>query len=45
MGRAYIQVRFHQQDCRACDARAFCTQATQAPRTLTLHPQADYDHE
>jgi transposase len=39
-GRAYLQVRFHQQDCRACDTRAFCTQATQAARTLTLHPQA-----
>ena len=38
--RAYIQVRFHEQDCRACDARAFYTQVTQAPRTLTLHPQA-----
>ena len=42
-GRAYIQVRFHQQDCRACDARAFCTQATQATRTLTLHPQAAFE--
>jgi transposase len=42
-GRAYIQVGFHQQDCRACDARAFCTQATQAPRTLTLHPQAEFE--
>jgi transposase len=42
-GRAYIQVRFPQQDCRACDARAFCTQAAQAPRTLTLHPQAEFE--
>ena len=42
-GRAYIQVRFHQQDCRACDTRAFCTQATQAARTLTLHPQAEFE--
>jgi transposase len=42
-GRTYIQVRFHQQDCRACDARTFCTQATQAPRTLTLHPQAEFE--
>jgi DDE family transposase len=39
-GRAYIQVRFHQQDCRACHTRAFCTQAPQAARRLTLHPQA-----
>jgi transposase len=42
-GRAYIQVRFHQQDCRACDTRAFCTQAAQAARTLTLHPQAEFE--
>ena len=42
-GRAYIQVRFHRQDCRACGARAFCTQAPQAPRTLTLHPQAEFE--
>jgi transposase len=42
-GRVYIQVRFRQQDCRACDARAFCTQATQAARALTLHPQAEFE--
>jgi transposase len=42
-GRAYIQVRFHQQDCRACDARALCTQATQAARSLTLHPQVEFE--
>jgi DDE family transposase len=42
-GRAYIQVRFRQQDCRACGVRAFCTQATQAARSLTLHPQAEFE--
>jgi transposase len=42
-GRAYIQVRFHQQDCRACGMRALCTQATQAARTLTLHAQAEFE--
>jgi transposase len=42
-GRAYIQVRFRQQDCRACGARALCTQATQAARSLTLHPQAEFE--
>jgi transposase len=42
-GRAYIQVRFHQQDCRACNTRAFCTQTTQAARSLTLHPQAQFE--
>ena len=35
-GTAYIQVRFRQQDCRACAARMLCTQATQAARTLKL---------
>jgi transposase len=42
-GRSYIQVRFRQQDCRACDARALCTQATQAARSLTLHPQVEFE--
>jgi transposase len=42
-GRAYIQVRFRPQDCRACGMRAFCTQAAQAARTLTLHPQAEFE--
>jgi transposase len=42
-GRAYIQVRFHQQDCRACDTRAFCTQAAQAARPLTRHPHAEFE--
>ena len=42
-GTAYIQVRFRQQDCRACAARMLCTQATQAARTLKLHPQAQYE--
>ena len=42
-GATYIQVRFRQQECRACAARALCTQATQAARTLKLHPQAQYE--
>jgi transposase len=42
-GRSYIQVRFRQQDCRACGARAFCTQAAQAARSLTLQPQAHFE--
>jgi transposase len=42
-GRAYIQVRFHQQDCRACGTRALCTQAPQAARSLTLHPRAEFE--
>jgi transposase len=42
-GRAYIQVRFRPQDCRACSTRALCTQATQAARSLTLQPQAQFE--
>ena len=41
-GRSYIQVRFRQQDCRACGMRVLCTRAAQAPRSLTLHPQAEF---
>ena len=41
-GGPYIQVRFRRHDCAACRARACCTRATQAPRSLTLHPQAQY---
>jgi transposase len=41
-GSPYIQVRFRQQDCGACSARACCTRATEAPRSLKLHPQAQY---
>jgi transposase len=42
-GRVYIQVRFRPQDCRACGMRAFCTQTKQAARSLTLHPQAEFE--
>jgi transposase len=42
-GRAYIQVRFRPQDCRACGTRALCTQAPQAARSLTLQPQAQFE--
>jgi transposase len=41
-GSPYIQVRFRHQDCGVCGARACCTRATQAPRSLKLHPQAQY---
>jgi transposase len=42
-GRVYIQVRFRPQDCRPCGMRAFCTQTKQAARSLTLHPQAEFE--
>jgi transposase len=42
-GGPYIQVRFRQQDCRACRTRALCTRATQTARSLKLHPQAQFE--
>src|SRR5918992_4315022 len=33
-GGPYIQVRFRQQDCGVCGARACCTRATRAPWSL-----------
>jgi Transposase DDE domain len=36
-GKALIQVRFSQTDCKACPSRASCTGTTR--RTLTLHSQ------
>jgi transposase len=41
-GRSDIPVRLRQQDRRACRARAWCTQATQAARRVTLQPQAPF---
>jgi transposase len=41
-GSPYIQVRFRQQDCGVCGARACCTRATKTSRSLKLHPQAQY---
>jgi Transposase DDE domain len=41
-GGPYIQVRFRQHACGACRARACCTRATQAPRSVKLHPQPQY---
>jgi transposase len=38
-----IQVRFSQQDCGACSARARCTQAKQAARSIQLHPQDQWE--
>jgi transposase len=42
-GAACIPVRFSQHDCGACPARPFCTQATQAARSLKLQPQAQFE--
>ncbi|HEY7492240.1 MAG TPA: IS1182 family transposase [Candidatus Tectomicrobia bacterium] len=39
----YIQVRFSQQDCGTCSARARCTQAKHAARSIQLHPQDQWE--
>jgi transposase len=39
----YIQVRFAQQACGACSARARCTQAQQAARSIQLQPQDQWE--
>jgi transposase len=39
----YIQVRFSQHDCGVCGARARCTQAKQAARSIKLHPQEQWE--
>jgi transposase len=42
-GSPCIQVRFSRRDCGGCAARALCTQAKQAARTLKLQPQAEFE--
>lgn len=42
-GKPYHRVRFPKLACGACHARALCTQAKQAPRQLSLHPQAQHE--
>jgi transposase len=42
-GQAIIQVGFGKADCAACAERAQCTRAKEGPRTLKLHPQAQYE--
>jgi len=41
--RLYHKVHFPKVACSACHARALCTQAKQAPRQLSLHPQAQHE--
>ena len=43
-GDTAITVRFHPQDCATCPARALCTQAKAAPRSLHLQPTQEH-HE
>jgi transposase len=39
---AVIHVKFASQDCRKCEARAYCTKAKTNPRHLTLRPQHEH---
>jgi transposase len=38
-----VRLRFHGPTCRACPVRSACTQATDAPRQLTVRPQAPHE--
>jgi transposase len=38
-----IRIRFDQATCRACPARQVCTAARDAPRQLTVRPQAHHE--
>ncbi len=41
-GDRVIRIRFDRATCRACEARALCTRAKDAPRLLTVLPQAQH---
>ncbi len=38
-----IHFRFSRTDCRACPARAQCTQSATLPRSLTIYPQPAFE--
>jgi Transposase DDE domain len=42
-GDPVVRIRFHAQTCRACPVRSACPQATEAPRHLTVRPQAHHE--
>jgi transposase len=41
-GEPVIRIRFDRATCRACEVRAWCTWAKDAPRQLTVRPQAQH---
>jgi transposase len=41
-GDPVIRIRFARATCRACEARALCTRSQDAPRALTVLPQAQH---
>jgi transposase len=42
VGDEVIRIRFARATCRACEARALCTQSKDAPRHLTVLPHAQH---
>jgi transposase len=42
-GDPVIRIRFDGATCRACPARSACTAAKDAPRQLTVRPQAHHE--
>jgi transposase len=42
-GDPVVRIRFHGPTCRACPVRPACTQAKDAPRQLTVRPQAQHE--
>ena len=42
-GDPVVRIRFHAATCRACPVRPACTQAKDAPRQLTVRPQAFHE--
>jgi len=41
-GDPVVRIRFHAATCRVCPVRQACTQAKDAPRQLTVRPQAHH---
>jgi transposase len=42
-GEAVLRIRFDQATCRACPTRQACTSSPEAPRQLTVKPQAYHE--
>lgn len=42
-GHPRLTIRFGLQQCRQCPCRPLCTRAAQAPRTLSVRPQAEHE--
>jgi transposase len=42
-GHPRLTIRFGMQDCRTCPCRPLCTRAADAPRTLSVRQQAEFE--